>query len=120
MRVAIPAASTTKARLGLNGILVSWYTGQATALIWIMQLPSGVPGATGASLHAQPHTHHPARGRARLRQLRGALRGWPGSKFFYWDDVPARRLRPEIPTSVVALVQAKAFARAMSDNDDAR
>ena len=42
------------------------------------------------------------------------------SKFFYWDDVPARRLRPEIPTSVVALVQAKAFARAMSDKEDAR
>ena len=39
------------------------------------------------------------------------------SKFFYWDDVPARRLRPEILTSVVALVQAKAFARAMSDRD---
>ena len=36
------------------------------------------------------------------------------SKFFYWDDVAARRLRPEIPTSVVALVQAKAFARAIS------
>ena len=39
------------------------------------------------------------------------------SKFFYWDDVPARRLRPEILTSVVALMQAKAFARAMSDRD---
>ena len=39
------------------------------------------------------------------------------SIFFYWDDVPARRLRPEIPTSVVALMQAKAFARAMSDRD---
>lgn len=42
------------------------------------------------------------------------------SKFFYWDDVPARRLRPEILTSVVALMQAKGFARAMSDKDDAR
>ena len=42
------------------------------------------------------------------------------SKFFYWDDVPARRLRPEILTSAVALMQAKAFARAMSDKDDAR
>ena len=39
------------------------------------------------------------------------------SKFFYWDDVPARRLRSEILTSAVALVQAKAFARAMSDKD---
>ena len=41
------------------------------------------------------------------------------SRFFHWEDVPARRLRPEIPTSVVALMQAKAFARAMSDKDDA-
>ena len=39
------------------------------------------------------------------------------SKFFYWDDVPARRLRPEILTSVVALMQAKAFARALSNMD---
>ena len=42
------------------------------------------------------------------------------SKFFYWDDLPSRRLRPEILTSVVALMQAKAFARAMSDKDDDR
>ena len=41
------------------------------------------------------------------------------SKFFYWDDQANRRLRPEILTSVVALMQAKAFARAMSDKDDA-
>ena len=40
------------------------------------------------------------------------------SRFFYFDDVAARRLRPEILTSVVALMQAKAFARAMSDQDD--
>ena len=34
------------------------------------------------------------------------------SRFFYWDDVPARRLRPEILTSEQALEQAKALARA--------
>jgi hypothetical protein len=39
------------------------------------------------------------------------------SKVFYWDDQANRRLRPE---SVVALMQAKAFARAMSGKDDAR
>ena len=42
------------------------------------------------------------------------------SKFFYWDDQANQRLRPEIRTSVVELMQAKAFARAMSDKDDAR
>ena len=41
------------------------------------------------------------------------------SKFLYWDDVPARRLRPDVLTSAVALMQAKASARAMSDKDDA-
>jgi hypothetical protein len=41
-------------------------------------------------------------------------------KFFYWDGQLSRRLRPEILTSVVALMQAKAFARAMSDKDGAR
>ena len=37
------------------------------------------------------------------------------SRFFYWDDVPGRRLRPDILTSEVALEQAKAFARAERD-----
>ena len=34
------------------------------------------------------------------------------SKFYYWDDVLGRRLRPDILTSEQALEQAKAFARA--------
>jgi hypothetical protein len=34
------------------------------------------------------------------------------SKYFYWDDIPGRRLRPEIVPSEVALEQAKAIARA--------
>jgi hypothetical protein len=42
------------------------------------------------------------------------------SKFFYWDDQANQRLRLAILTSVVALMQAKAFARAMSDKDDDR
>ena len=33
------------------------------------------------------------------------------SKFFYWDDLPSRRLRGEILTSEEAREQAKAFAR---------
>jgi hypothetical protein len=37
------------------------------------------------------------------------------SKYFYWDDVPGRRLRPEKVDSKEALRQAKAFARAMRD-----
>ena len=41
------------------------------------------------------------------------------SKFFDWDDQADRGLRPGILTSVVALMQAKAFARASHD-DDAR
>jgi hypothetical protein len=34
------------------------------------------------------------------------------SKFFYWDDIPNRRLRPDVLTSEEAELQAKAFARA--------
>ena len=34
------------------------------------------------------------------------------SKFFYFDDLPSRRLRADILTSEQALEQAKAFARA--------
>ena len=37
------------------------------------------------------------------------------SKFFHFDDVLARRLRPEILTSEQALEQAKALARAERD-----
>ena len=37
------------------------------------------------------------------------------SRYFYWDDIPGRRLRPEMLTSEVALEQAKAFARAERD-----
>ena len=38
-----------------------------------------------------------------------------GSQFFYYDDVLARRLRPDILSSEAALEQAKALARAERD-----
>ena len=34
------------------------------------------------------------------------------SRYFYWDDMPSRRLRPDLVDSETALEQAKAFARA--------
>lgn len=37
------------------------------------------------------------------------------SRFFYWDDIPGRRLRPEMVPGDVALEAAKAFARAQRD-----
>jgi hypothetical protein len=37
------------------------------------------------------------------------------SKFFYWDDLPSRRLRPELLTREQALEQARACAPAMRD-----
>ena len=37
------------------------------------------------------------------------------SQYFYWDDLPNRRLRPDPLTSDVALEQAKALARAERD-----
>ena len=38
------------------------------------------------------------------------------SKYFYWDDEPSRRLRPEMVGSKEALEAAKAFARSMRDD----
>jgi hypothetical protein len=36
------------------------------------------------------------------------------SKFFYWEDEPSRRLRPDQLDSKQALNEAKAFARSSS------
>jgi hypothetical protein len=38
------------------------------------------------------------------------------SRYFYFDDLPGRRMRPEILTSEQALEQAKALARAERDS----
>jgi hypothetical protein len=37
------------------------------------------------------------------------------SQYIYWDDIPARRLRPETLDRETALEQAKAVARAGRD-----
>jgi hypothetical protein len=37
------------------------------------------------------------------------------SRYFYFEDVPSRRLRPEQMTGEEALEQARAFARAERD-----
>ena len=37
------------------------------------------------------------------------------SKFFYWEDIPGRRLRSDRADSFQALKDAKAFARAERD-----
>ena len=39
------------------------------------------------------------------------------SRFFYWDDLPSRRVRPDIFTREQALELAKAFARAERDTE---
>ena len=37
------------------------------------------------------------------------------SRYFYWDDVPGRRVRPELVDSETALARAKEVARAERD-----
>jgi hypothetical protein len=37
------------------------------------------------------------------------------SKFFYWDDVPGRRLRPDLIGSEETLEHARVFAQAERD-----
>jgi len=39
------------------------------------------------------------------------------SQYFYFDDIPGRRLRPEMLTREQALEAAKALARAEPDGD---
>ncbi len=39
------------------------------------------------------------------------------SRYFYWNDVASRCLRPDMLTSEQALEQARAFARAERDKD---
>jgi hypothetical protein len=39
------------------------------------------------------------------------------SRFFYWDDLPSRRVRSDIFTREQALELAKAFARAERDKE---
>ena len=39
------------------------------------------------------------------------------SRYFYFEDLPGRHLRPEHLTSAEALEQARAFARAEQDKD---
>lgn len=39
------------------------------------------------------------------------------SKFFYYEDIPSRRLRPEQMTSAQALIAAKTFAGAERDKE---
>ncbi len=41
------------------------------------------------------------------------------SRYFYWDDLPSRRLRPEVLTRDVALETAREVARAAQDELDA-
>ena len=63
---------------------------------------------------AIPNLHNQARGCAEVRQYEVRLPG--GNRaFFYWNDEPSRRLRPEQVGSKVALERAKAFARAARD-----
>jgi hypothetical protein len=39
------------------------------------------------------------------------------SEFFYWDDIPSRRLNPDAVDSQTALERAKAFARDAQDSE---
>jgi hypothetical protein len=42
------------------------------------------------------------------------------SRYFYWDDIAGRRLRPDLVDSAVARHDAKVFARAEQDRYDCR
>jgi len=52
-----------------------------------------------------------------MRQLRGRF---PDGRYFYWDDVPSRRLRQDMLTSEQALAKARAVAREAQEKMEPR
>jgi len=81
-----------------------------------MAFPKGW-GLSTALKHrdAQPHPHNQTRGGAEDRQLRGPVRGRQAAPVLHFDDIPGRRLRPDILSSEQVWEQAKAYARAERD-----
>ena len=47
-----------------------------------------------------------------MREFRGRYSDGRPSQHFYWEDLPGRRLGPDLVTSDVALERAKTLARA--------
>ena len=72
-------------RLSLNAIMAEWQTAFASSSMSCSEVSAAAS--------------------------RFAFRMAGNSRFFHWDDVPTRRLRPELLTSEQALEQARAFAR---------
>jgi hypothetical protein len=84
--------------------------------IWVPLGPSSsgftISQIGGMMGHAQRPTDQ-TRGRPRLRRLRGRVHGLR-PRFFYWDDVAGRRMRPEQMTGAQALELAELLARGLS------
>ena len=65
----------------------------------------------GIMSDARSHPHHPPRSRSTVRQLRGSLSRRRPSRYFYWDDIAGRRLRPDLADSATAKLAAQSLAR---------
>jgi hypothetical protein len=65
-----------------------------------------------------PHPHHPARSRAKTGSFEVRFANGRPSRFFYWDDLPGRRPRPDMLISEQALEQARALTRTQRDATD--
>jgi hypothetical protein len=63
-------------------------------------------------IYARHPPHHQARGAPDCGSFEVRFPDDRPSQYFYWDDIPARRLRPETLDRETALEQAKAVARA--------
>jgi hypothetical protein len=42
------------------------------------------------------------------------------SRYFYWDEMPGRRIRPDVADSATALQTAQSFARTEQDKLDSQ
>jgi len=65
------------------------------------------------SYDCRPHPHHQAHeGIPQCGSFEVRFPDGRESRYFYWDDIPGRRLRPEMLTQEDALAQAKGYAGA--------
>jgi hypothetical protein len=81
------------------------------------QLSCGLPSAADQR-HQNSHAKCPldqARGRPDCGSFEVRYSDGRPPTYFYWDDLPSRRLRPDLITSEVALERAKALSRAERD-----
>lgn len=66
--------------------------------------------------HARPHPHHSQEAVPLCGSFEVRFPDGRPSRYFYWDDIPGRRLRPDLVDSAVAKREAQRLVR-IDQND---